>query len=429
MLVTHSIEVNLTDRKELNKLHMVQGDRNTRAVEITLLEGENPWQVPEEAVVLVRYRKPDGTGGIYDTLPDGTAAWSIADDKVTVILAPQMLTVPGCVAAQVELQYGGGVLATFTIQIIVEWDPSLGVLESEDYVNWSQWAENTLNSMLEQAKESGDFTGPVGPTPQLTIGTVTTLPAGSDATATLRGTAEAPILDLGIPHGTSAVDTTLSQSGQAADAAATGEALAGKAPAGYIAAWKLVSSEAELETAVQEMIAETETATLRYYILSISVTGLSLEPGNWKVEIIRTSSAIARIIASKAEKVLVRVYTGTLSGWAWVTPPLTVGKEYRTAEAFMSKPVYSMVVDCGALPSASSKGITYAASGVVDMVISAQGITADGRVFPTRNIGSTLGAHEIAIDTTRTDITIRYVGTSLAGTQAYMLLKYTKQAD
>lgn len=90
-------------------------------MEVTLLAGEEAWQIPEETVVLVRYRKPDGIGGIYDTLPDGTAAWSKDGSKVTVILAPQMLTVPGCVSAQVELQCGDGVLATFTIQIIVEY--------------------------------------------------------------------------------------------------------------------------------------------------------------------------------------------------------------------------------------------------------------------------------------------------------------------
>ena len=41
----------------------------------------------------------------------------------------------------------------------------------------------------------------VGPTPNLTIGTVTTLPAGTQATATITGTPEDPVLNLGIPKG------------------------------------------------------------------------------------------------------------------------------------------------------------------------------------------------------------------------------------
>lgn len=43
--------------------------------------------------------------------------------------------------------------------------------------------------------------GADGVTPNIQIGTVTTLPAGSDATASITGTAENPILNLGIPEG------------------------------------------------------------------------------------------------------------------------------------------------------------------------------------------------------------------------------------
>ena len=43
--------------------------------------------------------------------------------------------------------------------------------------------------------------GERGPTPDLTIGTVSTLPAGSDATATITGTPEEPVLNLGLPQG------------------------------------------------------------------------------------------------------------------------------------------------------------------------------------------------------------------------------------
>ena len=41
----------------------------------------------------------------------------------------------------------------------------------------------------------------VGSTPNLTIGTVETLPSGSDATATITGDKKNPVLNLGIPKG------------------------------------------------------------------------------------------------------------------------------------------------------------------------------------------------------------------------------------
>lgn len=44
-------------------------------------------------------------------------------------------------------------------------------------------------------------TGSPGATPNLTIGTVTTLEAGQNATASMGGTAESPVLNLGIPRG------------------------------------------------------------------------------------------------------------------------------------------------------------------------------------------------------------------------------------
>lgn len=43
--------------------------------------------------------------------------------------------------------------------------------------------------------------GDPGATPNLTIGTVTTLDAGQNATASMGGTAESPVLNLGIPRG------------------------------------------------------------------------------------------------------------------------------------------------------------------------------------------------------------------------------------
>ena len=51
--------------------------------------------------------------------------------------------------------------------------------------------------------EKGDTgaTGATGATPDFSIGTVSTLPAGSSATAEITGTAENPVLSLGIPQG------------------------------------------------------------------------------------------------------------------------------------------------------------------------------------------------------------------------------------
>lgn len=59
------------------------------------------------------------------------------------------------------------------------------------FTNGTQWTSGSIRG----AK------GDTGATPNLTIGTVTTLPAGQDATAEIGGTAEEPVLNFGIPKG------------------------------------------------------------------------------------------------------------------------------------------------------------------------------------------------------------------------------------
>lgn len=52
--------------------------------------------------------------------------------------------------------------------------------------------------------------GATGKTPTITVGTVTLLPAGSEATVTITGTEEAPVLNFGIPKGDTGVTPNIS---------------------------------------------------------------------------------------------------------------------------------------------------------------------------------------------------------------------------
>lgn len=166
MIITHKLEMDLAHRGEVRKIDVVQGDCNTRVLELTLLCGGEAWTVPEGVSVWMRYCKSDGTRGVYDTLPDGTSACAGAGNLVTAVLAPQMLTVAGTVLAQVVLAEETAELATFTLQIHVERNPAAGALTSEDYSNMLQWMEEELERLLLQAKESGAFDGSQGPAGQ-----------------------------------------------------------------------------------------------------------------------------------------------------------------------------------------------------------------------------------------------------------------------
>ena len=125
-------------------IHAVQGDTYSRNLNICLYDGMHPWNIPEGTMAAVRYAKPDHTKGYYDTLPDGTSAWEIQENLLTIRLAPQMLTVPGNVKAQIELIRGTHILSTFSLTVFVEPNPAAGVLTSEDYVNWMHWLQDQV---------------------------------------------------------------------------------------------------------------------------------------------------------------------------------------------------------------------------------------------------------------------------------------------
>lgn len=67
--------------------------------------------------------------------------------------------------------------------------------------------DETIRVSLQEAKDSGEFDGEkgdkgdIGLTPDISIGDVTTLPAGSDVVVELSGTPEQPVLSFGIPQG------------------------------------------------------------------------------------------------------------------------------------------------------------------------------------------------------------------------------------
>ena len=69
-----------------------------------------------------------------------------------------------------------------------------------DNGNWYVW-DGTKGMFVDSGKSSRGQQGVPGATPNLQIGTVETLPAGSDATASMGGTVENPLLNLGIPKG------------------------------------------------------------------------------------------------------------------------------------------------------------------------------------------------------------------------------------
>lgn len=162
MVAIMKMETDLLEQIQYPVVMAPQNDGDCRMLEITLTAGQEAWEIPEDASVRVYYCKPDGTGGSYDTLEDGSRAWTAQGNVITVALVPQMLSVAGNVAAKIEFQQEESVLNTFGFWIRVQADCTDGAVESEDYVNWASWTAEKLEEMLEGAKASGAFDGEQG---------------------------------------------------------------------------------------------------------------------------------------------------------------------------------------------------------------------------------------------------------------------------
>ena len=140
MNINQNVALNLSADGIAPRLRMVQGDSNTRTIVATLWDGAQLYTIPTGSTVMLRFRKPDGTGGLYDTTEGGKSI-TFSGSTVTAPVATQMLAVAGSVFAELDI-YGAGTeaqaekLATF--RFVAEVTPSVypdAEIISSDYYN------------------------------------------------------------------------------------------------------------------------------------------------------------------------------------------------------------------------------------------------------------------------------------------------------
>ena len=125
MSINHYVDLNLSASVMPPVLNMAQYDANSRTIVATLWDGTSGFNVPSGAVVMVRFGKPDNTGGLYDKTESGEAI-TYSGNVVTAPVATQMLSVAGKVQADIEIYQSGATeqasvkLATFCFAVNVE---------------------------------------------------------------------------------------------------------------------------------------------------------------------------------------------------------------------------------------------------------------------------------------------------------------------
>ena len=135
MIVTHQITIDLKERGGCAQIEATQDDCYTRCLAVSLYSGEEAWEIPEDTEVVIRYCKSDGVGGVYDTLPDGSTAWSAEGNVLTLVLAPQVLTTPGTAMLSASLIREEAAISLFAVAIHVRRKVEGFYPESSPYYN------------------------------------------------------------------------------------------------------------------------------------------------------------------------------------------------------------------------------------------------------------------------------------------------------
>lgn len=179
----------ITSRTTVN----IKRGETGRKLVITLKDRGSVYPISEDCHAVFTARKPDGKIIFNDC--------EISGNEIEYKMTPQTVAVEGAMPCEIRL-YGADnlllVSALFTTLV------SPAVFNDGDIIE-SQNEVSTLTALISEAMtlidsvnnklESGEFI------PKLSIGTVETLPAGSNATAEITGPKEAPLLNLGIPQG------------------------------------------------------------------------------------------------------------------------------------------------------------------------------------------------------------------------------------
>lgn len=134
---TTELDLNLRLPNRYVVAHAVQNDRLSRKIKANLYDGGIAWNPPAGADAIVRFVKPDGTMGFYDTDEAGNTAVSWTGNVATIMLAEQVLTVPGDVYCQINFYTASEEkLSTFSFKIAVEKSVITDqTIESTDYFN------------------------------------------------------------------------------------------------------------------------------------------------------------------------------------------------------------------------------------------------------------------------------------------------------
>ena len=206
MSVIQEFDLNIIPDSAPVVIHCDQYDHGTGRLVAHLYKGSVPYTT--DGTAIIQGRKPDGRGFTY--------AATISGGTVTADLTEQMTAVEGNVAAQFVVTDSQGRIGSFAFFISVQRSalPADTDMSESDYQYVEQLidAAEGINAHPPVIGQNGNWwiwsiqdeayvDSGIDASITITVGTTTTLPAGSSATVTNTGTSTDPIFNFGIPKG------------------------------------------------------------------------------------------------------------------------------------------------------------------------------------------------------------------------------------
>lgn len=168
MQVIQNISMDFTVHGITPKIYGKQDDSGyMRAVAISLYSGGAAYPLTKNTGFMLRYKTAAGAIGLYDVLPDGSSAFSVDGNTVTVSLVDQIFAMPGNVECELRViepetvVYSGdtavqtsGMVSTWTWIVEVERSNVGDATIPSDYINVLSVYASTAVQAAAEAKES-----------------------------------------------------------------------------------------------------------------------------------------------------------------------------------------------------------------------------------------------------------------------------------
>lgn len=150
MVVTKTFNVDLVRLEVPPTWACMQGDANSRAICYRLYADGSSYEIPSGVSLRIAYEKADKTSGVYSQLPDGSPAYEISGNTVTIRLIEDISAKSGMALVQPILyDSDGNTLGIWYTEIIVR--RGVSKESSSTGVNYSSY-ENDIGTLQAKVK-------------------------------------------------------------------------------------------------------------------------------------------------------------------------------------------------------------------------------------------------------------------------------------